>query len=691
MNSITYDPLDIAVIGMACRVPGANNPAEFWENIITGVESVQEFSENELREKGVSPELLQNPHYVKTAILLEGFDEFDAPFFDIQPAEAEILDPQRRLFLEQSWEALEDAGIVPFSYPGEIGVFAGIGFNIYGVSSLFNNKKVRERFSNFQLVQNCDKDYAALQLAYKLNLQGPSMNIQTACSSSLVAIHTARQSLLTGECEAALAGGAFIDYSHQGYVYKEGTVLSPDGHCRAFDEKSKGTVFGSGCGVVVLKKLAKALEDNDPIRAVIKGSAVTNEGSLKMDFNAPGVDGQAEVVAIAQANGDCRADSIGYVETHGTGTALGDPIEIESLTQAFREDTDKKQFCAIGSVKPNIGHLYTASGVISFIKTVLILEHKLIPGLTNFTSPNRKIDFVNSPFYIPAHPVPWKNQAGLYRAGVSSFGGTNAHVILQSFDRHEQHEQPEKEPPGELYVFPVSGRNDSVVKKAVERLTEYVEKNPQAELARIACTLQTGRFFFEKRVVFTARTREELIESLKTGTSLKPGPAGTSGEDQLLYALRWLEGEDPRWDELYNGKLYNGKKVRRTGLPAYPFEHKRYWIEPDNEPAEKTQTAPQESRSARREVKTEYAEPVTSLEKKLARIWEELLKTSPVGRNDTFLELGGTSLLVLPLAGALHKQLAVDLPLSQIIRLETIAELAAYITGLKEKEEKEKE
>ena len=432
----------IAIIGMASRFPGARNTAEFWRVLKDGSEMIRQFSDAELRTAGVSEEELGDPEYVKSGVVLQDLDMFDAAFFGFSPKDASIMDPQHRIFLECAWEALEDAGHVPERFKGAIGVYAGSGMNSYMIHNLLTNHSLVESAGLFLIRQTGnDKDVLATRVSYELNLHGPSINVQTACSTSLVAVHLASQSLLNQECDMALAGGVTIEFPHgRGYMYREGEILSRDGHCRAFDADASGTVFSSGAGVVVLRRLEDALADHDTIHAILLGSAINNDGSRKVGYLAPSVDGQAEVIAEALAVAGVEASEISYVETHGTGTRVGDPIEIKALTQAFRQSTQAKGYCAIGSLKTNIGHLDTAAGVASLIKTVLALRHRQIPPSLHFRKPNPLIDFQGSPFFVNSHLTEWKADRTPRRAGVTSLGigGTNAHVVLEEAPPLEQ-------------------------------------------------------------------------------------------------------------------------------------------------------------------------------------------------------------------------------------------------------------
>ncbi|MGL5832445.1 MAG: type I polyketide synthase, partial [Waterburya sp.] len=428
------DELSIAIVGMSCRFPGAKNIAEFWQNLVDGVESVTYFADDELKSEGVNSALLSNPNYVKARATLADLEQFDASFFGFTPREAEMMDPQHRLFLECAWEAMENAAYDSQFYHGQIGVFAGVGMNTYLLRNLLSNPNLIKSLNDLQISIGNDKDFVPTQVSYKLNLTGPSINVNTACSSSLVAVQMACQNLLNYQCDLALAGGvSIIVPQKEGYLYQEGGILSPDGHCRAFDAKAKGCIDGSGVGIVVLKRLEDALTEGDNILAVIKSSAINNDGSCKVGFTAPSIEGQAAVISEALEIANIDTETVTYVETHGTGTVLGDPIEISALTQAFRISTQRKGFCRIGSVKTNIGHLGSAAGVAGLIKTVLALQHKQIPASLNFEQPNPKIDFANSPFYVNQELSAWETTGSKRRAGVSSFGigGTNVHVILE--------------------------------------------------------------------------------------------------------------------------------------------------------------------------------------------------------------------------------------------------------------------
>jgi acyl transferase domain-containing protein/thioesterase domain-containing protein len=504
---------DIAVVGMAGRFPGARTVHEYWNNLRNGVESLQRFTDAELLAAGVPASVLSHPNYVKAGAVLPDMEMFDAPFFGFSPREASIMDPQHRHFLECSWEALESAGHLPEKFNGSIGVFGGSGHNAYMPYNLMSNPKLMASVGFF-LVRHTgnDKDFLTTRVSYLLNLKGPSVNVQTACSTSLVAIHSGVQALLNGECDMALAGGVTIEMPHRrGYMYEEGEILSPDGHCHAFDAGSQGTVFGSAVGVVVLRRLADALADGDHIHAVIKGSAINNDGALKVGYMAPSVDGQAQAIAEALAIANVPAETISYIEAHGTGTPVGDPIEVAALTQAHRQSTDKIGYCGIGSVKSNIGHTDTAAGVASFIKVAMAMQHGELPPSLHFKEPNPACDFERSPFYVNATLKAWNPPGGLRRAGVSSLGvgGTNAHIILQ--------QAPKRAPSGPsrpYQLLMLSAKTATALDANSAALAQHLRQNTSINLADAAYTLNVGRQAMKNRRIVVAQTPAEAADLL---------------------------------------------------------------------------------------------------------------------------------------------------------------------------------
>src|SRR6185369_11396948 len=452
----------------------------FWDNLRNGVESIRALSDAELLASGVSAATLRDPSYVRSSGFLDEIDLFDAPFFGFSAREAALLDPQQRLFLECAWEALEAAGYDSLRVNGPVGVFGGTSSNSYSLFYLYSRAAVLNSPTAGQMFLGGDKDFLCTRVSYEMGLRGPSLGVQTACSTSLVAVHLACQSLLNGECDMALAGGVSIKVPQNvGYFYQPSSILSADGHCRSFDARAGGSVPGSGAGVVVLKRLEDALADGDPVRAVIRGSAVNNDGALRVGFTAPSVEGQSAAIAEALALARVEPETIGYVEAHGSGTPLGDPIEIAALTRAYRDGTDRRGFCAVGSVKSNIGHLDAAAGIAGLIKTVLALEHGEVPPSLHFQTPNPSCDLAASPFYVNSELRPWPRPAGPEtprRAGVSSFGmgGTNAHVVLE--------EAPEPEPSGpsrDWQILVLSARTPEALEAATDNLAGYLDAEPE--------------------------------------------------------------------------------------------------------------------------------------------------------------------------------------------------------------------
>ncbi|MEM9433529.1 MAG: beta-ketoacyl synthase N-terminal-like domain-containing protein [Pseudomonadota bacterium] len=509
------DENDIAIVGMAAHLPGSHTIQEYWDNLKNGIESIRSYSKEELMNAGEAEHRLNRDDYVRAAAPLDGFENFDAEFFGLSPKEAAIMDPQHRRFLEVAWEAMENAGHMPENATGPIGVYGGCGMGSYFYFNICSNPDLVDDVGMFLLRHTGnDKDFLSTRVSHIFDLKGPSVNVQTACSTSLVATHYACQALMTGECDTALAGGVTVELPQdRGYIYKEGEVLSPDGHCHAFDHRAEGTVFGSGAGVVVLRRLSDAIADGDHIWAVIKGSAINNDGAAKAGYLAPSVDGQAAAILEAQTMAGVDADTIDYVECHGTGTYLGDPIEVAALTQAFNETTQDVGFCRLGSVKTNIGHLDTAAGVASLIKASLSIHKAQIPASLGYEKPNPTIDFETSPFQVNDQLSDWVSYKGPRRAGINSLGvgGTNAHVII---------EEPPERPASEQSDWPfqlltVSGRTKSALDANATALAAHLRANTDQPLADIAWSLQKGRRAFEHRRVIVAESHAEAADLLE--------------------------------------------------------------------------------------------------------------------------------------------------------------------------------
>jgi phthiocerol/phenolphthiocerol synthesis type-I polyketide synthase E len=614
-------PRDVAVVGMAGRFPGARDLAQFWRNLRDGVEAVTFLSDEELMASGVPASLLAHPSYVKAASLLDDVSGFDAPFFGYNAHDAALLDPQQRLFLEHCWAALEDAGHAPGSYPGLIGVYAGVAWNTYLLTQLASRPELFTRGGGFQVFISNDKDFMSTRVSYKLNLKGPSLIVQTSCSTSLVAIHLACLSLLNYECDLALAGGVTVKVPQkEGYFYEDGGLASPDGHCRAFDAGAAGTIFGSGVGVVALKRLPDALADGDRIRAVVKGSAINNDGSVKVSYTAPSVEGQAEVIAAAQAVAGIDPETLGYVEAHGTGTALGDPIEVAALSKVFAAATEKRGFCALGSVKTNVGHLDAAAGIAGFLKTVLALGARQIPPSLHYERPNPAIDFAATPFHVAARLADWPAPAAGVprRAGVSSFGvgGTNAHVILE-----EAPPLPAPAPSRPWQLLLLSARTETALAAATARLADHLAAHPDLPLADVAFTLAAGRTVFRHRRMLVANgdaaSAANIAAVLASGQGLATAVDTQDPRERpvvFLFPGQGAQYPGMGWD------LYQGEAVFRTEVdrcaeilaPHLGLDLRAVLYPPEQATAE----------AAARLARTALAQPALfTVEYALARLW----------------------------------------------------------------------
>jgi phthiocerol/phenolphthiocerol synthesis type-I polyketide synthase E len=546
----------IAIIGLSGRFPGADSPDALWSLLREGREGIVRLDENDLVAAGVTETVINDPAYVRATAKLDAPENFDAAFFDIPPAEAEVLDPQQRVFLECAYAALEDAGLPVGEIKQLVGVYAGIGFSTY---LLANAQELLRRADGniFEALIGTDKDFLCTRVSYLLNLTGPSMTIQTACSSSLVAVHTAAQALLSGECDVALAGGVSIAFPHgAGYLYREGGILSPDGHCRPFDADAAGTVGGSGVGVVVLKRLENALADGDRIRAVIRGTAINNDGRHKISFTAPLSSSQAEVVRDCLAVAGVVPSDIDYVECHGTGTALGDPIEIDALNQAFDLNRGDHR-CLIGSLKSNIGHIDTAAGVAGLIKLVLSLENELLPASLNYATANPRIPFDNGPFAVNDKATPWLRRADRARlAGLSSFGigGTNAHVIVEEAPRARPSERDLRQ----VQIIPLSAKTETALRALSYQVAGALEANPDANaLADTAYSLATGRHQMRRRRAVVAATSGEAVEAMR-----QDGGGEIAVSTEAVFLFPGQGAQTPRCGAM----LYRTEQVFRSAI-----------------------------------------------------------------------------------------------------------------------------
>jgi amino acid adenylation domain-containing protein len=558
MNAPADSSNDIAIIGMAGRFPGAPDIDAFWRNLRDGVESIRRFDPAECDALGVDPAVSRHPHFVPAGAPIAGHDGFDHAFWGYAPREAALMDPQQRLFLECCWSAVEHAGYDPRRVPGLTGVYAGTGLSTYLLFNLSGNPDVGPDEEQLAMLGN-DKDFLCTRVSYHLNLHGPSVTVQTGCSTSLVAAHLAVDGLLSYQCDTALVGGVNLVLPQRtGYVHHPGSTASSDGHCRAFDAAGDGAVFGSGVGVIVLKRLADAVEHGDTIYALIKGSAVNNDGARRVGFTAPGVEGQAEVIVRAQRVAGVAPRDVGYIETHGTGTQYGDPVEVAALTRAFRNGTGDAGFCALGSVKTNIGHLDAAAGVVSIIKATLALHHGVIPPSLHFDTPNPEIDFASSPFYVNTTPRPWPEGTSPRRAGVSGFGfgGTNAHLILEQAPRLED----DRAGSGPALIV-LSARTEAALDKATGDLLEHLRSGPATSLAPLADTLLHGRSRFEYRRSLVVADAADAVKVLseRPAQRVRDHRNAATGRG-VLYMIPGLGDQYPKM----GADLYRNEPVYRA-------------------------------------------------------------------------------------------------------------------------------
>ncbi|MEM7041660.1 MAG: SDR family oxidoreductase [Pseudomonadota bacterium] len=551
----------IAVVGMAGRYPKAPDINAFWRVFRDGVDCLERFSDDELDEIGIPAAYYNRENFIRRGTRLPDASRFDAAFFGFTPREAMMMDPQSRVFLETCYQALDHAGYDPSRYERAIGVFAGSNPNDY--AALLGTADPSDSLAAFDQLIGSDKDFLATRVSHRLNLKGPALTLQTACSTSLVAVHVAVQSLLNYECSMALAGGVTANFRQGGgYFYQNGMILSPNGTCRAFDAAADGTTLGQGCGVAVLKRLSDAIEDGDTIFAVVKASAINNDGAAKISYTAPSEDGQAEVIALAHELAGVSADTISYVETHGTGTKLGDPIEIAALTRAFAAGTTRKGYCAVGSAKSNLGHTDAAAGVTGFLKTVMALHHRQIPKSLHFETPNPEIDFANSPFFVADRLIEWAPAEHPRRAGVSAFGigGTNAHVVLE-----EAPAEPERASATGKQFFLLSAKTAGAAEQKLEDLAGALESSPAIGIGDVAYTLRNGRQLFSHRRAVVIDPADDAVRGLRGGAGhvVARGVAGDKPP-----SLIWLyTGQGAQYPGMAAG-LYRDEPVFRAAVDA---------------------------------------------------------------------------------------------------------------------------
>ncbi|SIT38829.1 Non-ribosomal peptide synthetase (fragment) [Paraburkholderia ribeironis] len=669
----------IAIVGMAGRFPGADSVTALWQNLCQGNTAISRFSSAELYAAGVPESSLADSEYVPTGGVLTDIGQFDTGFFGIAPSDAAILDPQQRLFMTTVWQALEDAGCAALR---RIGLFAGTSVSTYLLNNIWRDPALLEQFGAHRLLVANDKDHFVTQTSYRLGFSGPSVAVQTACSSSLVAVHLACRSLLAGECDAAVAGGASIRVPQRaGYRFQEGGIGSRDGRCAPFDASASGTVGGNGVAAVVLKRLADAQAAGDRIIAVISGSAINNDGDSKIGYTAPSVEGQSEVIGMAMAAAGVDADSISYVEAHGTGTALGDPIEIAALARAFslRPGDGSAAGCSIGSIKATIGHLDVAAGVAGLVKAALMVQHGLLVPSANFATPSPAIDFAKTPFRVVTDTRPWTTPAGKpRRAGVSSFGigGTNAHVLLEQAETTDTPPSPIQD---ELLVW--SAHDASALDILTCRLADALDTGPR--LADFAYSLQTGRRAFAHRCTLIARDATSAAAAMRQGrfesavATSPPPPAEPAGSLQIgedaqarrralqALAAHWRAGGKIDWQALYAART-----ARRIPLPLYPLAGGHYWIGSDEAAA-----APCPAPALTVPTPADD-DPVVA---KLTAIWCQALGVPTIGTHDDFFDLGGHSLMALDILDAIRAHWPLELPLRAVFEATTIDRLARLI------------
>lgn len=674
----------IAVVGMSGRFPGAGNLTEFWANVQAGTESIRFFTDEELTRAGVACDG-RDRSYVPAKGVLDGAVSFDAGLFDLPRRDASIMDPQFRVFLEVALHALEDAG---YGRTDEyrIGLFAGAGANTYQ-ECLREWREQLATVGRSQVSLLNQTDFLAGWVAYKLNLTGPAVTVQTACSTSLAAVHLAAQSLLNGECDVALAGGVSISFPLiGGYSYVEGGLYAADGHCRAFDARATGFVPGDGAGAVILRRLDDAVASGDCIRAVIRGSAMTNDGSRKIGFSAPSQDGIAAAVleSVAMSNLPCR--SIGFLEAHGGATTLGDPIEIAAITQAYRAQTSDRRFCALGSVKSSIGHLNAAAGVASFIKAVLAIEHAIIPPAVNFDTPHPLLKLEQSPFYVPTTSRVWDGGETPRRAGVNSFGigGTNVHVVIEEAPARAAAGAPAAE-----HLLMLSARTAGALDRAMAQLADYLEAHRSVDLADVAFTLAAGRQDREHRAAIVCATAEQAVRALRgeperavfRGVVESDTPVTSGGDatgargDPLTEAARlWTTGIATEWH-----RRYASERRLRVPLPAYPFDHQSYVVSADLFARTTASAAGAESIGGADDPAVRYVGPANELESLVTSVWAFHLGVDRVDVRDRFFDVGGNSIAATRIVSALRETLQIELPLRVMLENPTPLRLCELI------------
>lgn len=668
----------VAIIGMACRFAGAADTEEFWRSLTEGRDLVTRWP----------PRRLPTPNgsagrYVPARGLLADPEWFDAGYFGYSPREARVIDPQHRVFLECAVQALEDAGVDPDRCPGAIGIYAG-GSDTSYAATLHARRASMPSLTAWEIRLATGADFLNSRVAYKLGLRGPAVTVRAACASSLVAVHIAAQALLAGDCDVALAGGASVRVPAEPTEYSEGGLVSPEGMCRSFDAGASGLVGGEGAGLVVLKRFAEARADGDSIRAVLRGSAINNDGADRIGYTAPGVRGQSEVIRSAQLVAGVHPRTIGYVETHGSATPLGDPIEVAALTEAFRAGgATGRGFCEIGSVKSNIGHTDVAAGVAGLIKTALVVERGVIPPSLHFTAPNPQIDFASTPFRVVTRSREWRPEDLPRRAGVSSFGmgGSNAHVIVEQPPAPVP--APESRRRWQLLVL--SAMTPSALRAAAARLAGHLRAHPELPIADVAWTLQTGRRELRYRAYAVVGGHDDAVAALSDPERLVTGdavasaasdPAGadfagsSAGTPEALAEAgrRWLEDAEIPWPV-----IHGGERRSRVPLPTYPFERRRYIVEPDGgEAAANDVPSPPPAANI-----TDIAD----IGRAVTELFGEFLGLDPgeFDPGDSFFDLGGDSLIGTQLMLRVNTSFPVELELRSLFEAPSAGAFAALV------------
>jgi acyl transferase domain-containing protein len=735
----------IAVVGIAGRFAAAPDLDAYWRLIASGATSVRELSTNELLAAGEDPQRMADPAYVRSYGKLDGAEWFDAEFFGYAPVDAMLTDPQHRVFLECCWQAMENAGYPPSATEATVGVYAGCSQSRYW-SVIGQQRDQFPGLDDVRMAMVAGADHLCLRVSYKLGLTGPSMTVLTTCSTSLVAVHQACQALLVGDCDMALAGGVSVRVPARGALARPGSVLSPDGVCRPFDAKANGTVFGDGAGVVVLKRLADAIADRDHVHAVLIGSAVNNDGRDRVGYGAPGVSGQTAVIRAAMAAGGVDPRTIDYVETHGTGTQVGDPIEITALTRAFGRSRDREP-CALGAVKANIGHTDATAGIAGLLKVILAMRHGVLPPSINLDQLNPMIDFSGGPFMIQTDATPWPDRERPRRAGVSSFGigATNAHVVVEAAPARENGGRPQTH-----RLLALSATTAAALDQATAELAEYLAAHPELSMDDIAYTLQVGRVAFPLRRFAVVTDHADAVRVLTGGAPQRlvtgdsgadPGPIGDGNADagpapdapmdaDLAGRLewvgrRWLEGAPISWRQLPDA----GQR-HRVSLPTYPFQRQRHIVEPRHamaptapptlrsttppptapRPTASPPTAPAIAPSATASPTTRSATaspPTTPLPAKsstsdtapaaadwsaaeitetVGLLFGEVLQVPEVDDDDDFFALGGDSMIAIGLIARIEETFGTALSPEVVFASPTPAGIAEVIGELLEAE-----